>query len=70
MHRRLFVLVLLSLAMTAGVSTTAAPPSVVICETDSFGQLQIVVENFERFGSAVAQCASFWNGRPMLGAGN
>ena len=71
MHRRLFASALVTLALigSSHVSTDAAPPLVFVCETDSFGQLNMFVPNFERFGSAVAQCASFWGGRPILGNG-
>ena len=72
MHRRLFATVLLTLALvgTSHSSSAAYPPFSFVCETEAFGQLDIVVESFERFGTAVAQCASFWNGHPVLGAGS
>ena len=72
LHRRLFGLVFVTLALVGSshVSTTAAPPLIFVCETESFGQVNIVVAGFERFGSAVAQCASFWHGVPVLGNGS
>jgi len=66
MIRRLLASVLVALALAgSSVSMAAAPHRYLICKTEAFDELYIVIENFGGMSGAVHHCVHFWHGHPI-----
>jgi len=67
MFRRLLAPALAALALAGSyhVSTAAARPLYLICETEPIPVLHIDIEAFGGMSGAVLHCVHFWHGHPI-----